>query len=138
MRAAAELWTGYTDTITAGLRDVIVTDGAGTSIPAQDGIAQWVAMTHAVRRRDGQLFIIGNGWSAAMASHMVTDAIALAHLRANALNDPTMLTAAANDLSFEQTFTLQLEHLARPESAHQVVLHYWFDQHLDHPGQGAV
>jgi hypothetical protein len=49
-----------------------------------------------------------------MASHMVTDAIAIAHLRANALNDPTMLTAAANDLSFEQTFALQLEHLARP------------------------
>ena len=71
-------------------------------------------MTHAMRQRDGQLFIIGNGGSAAMASHMVTDAIAVAHLRANALNDPTMLTAAANDLSFEQTFALQLEHLARP------------------------
>ena len=56
MRAAAELWTGYADTITAGLRDTIVP-------LARYGLAQ---------------------------------------------------------------------------SAHQVVLHYWFDQYLDHHGQGAV
>jgi D-sedoheptulose 7-phosphate isomerase len=198
MRAAAELWTGYADTITAGLRDMIVTDAGGGPVPTQEAFARWVAMTHTLRQRDGQLFIIGNGGSAAIASHMVTDAVAIAHLRANALNDPTMLTAAANDLSFEQTFALQLEHLARPgdlviaisqsgnsgnivraveasrprdirtitlsamradnrcraagdlnfyvplaryglaQSAHQVDLHYWFDQYLDHHGQGAV
>ena len=198
MKAVAELWTGYADAITAGLRDMIVTDAAGASVPAQDGFAKWVAMTHAVRQRDAQLFIFGNGGSAAMASHMVTDAIALAQLRANALNDPTMLTAAANDLSFEQTFALQLKHLARAgdlvvaisqsgnsmnivraveasrsrriaavtlsamradnrcraagdlnfyvplaryglaQCAHQVILHYWFDQYLDAHGQGAV
>jgi D-sedoheptulose 7-phosphate isomerase len=95
MRAAAELWTGYADTITAGLRDMIVSDAGGALVPTQEAFARWVAMTHTMRQRDGQLFIIGNGGSAAMASHMVTDAIAIAHLRANALNDPTMLTAAA-------------------------------------------
>jgi hypothetical protein len=33
MRAAAELWTGYADTITAGLRDMIVTDAGGALVP---------------------------------------------------------------------------------------------------------
>lgn len=198
MTVAAELWTGYADAIATGLRHLIVSDAAGTVMSSQEGFARWVAMTHDVRQRDGQLFIVGNGGSAAMASHMVTDAIALAHLRANALNDPTMITAAGNDLSFEQTFALQLEHLARPgdlviaisqsgnspnivraveasrgrgiptvtlsarspdnrcrsagdlnffvpltryglaQSAHQIVLHYWFDQYMDLHGQGAV
>ena len=198
MKVVAELWTGYAAAISTGLRDMAVTDAAGGSVETQDGFARWVEMTRSTHERDGQLFIIGNGGSAAMASHMVTDAIALAHLRANALNDPTMLTAAANDLSFEQTFALQLEHLARPgdlviaisqsgnsgnivraveasrprdirtitlsamrtdnrcraagdlnfyvplaryglaQSAHQAVLHYWFDQYLDQHGQGAV
>ncbi len=198
MTVAAELWTGYADAIATGLRNLIVSDAAGADIPAQEGFARWVAMTHAMQQRDGQLFIVGNGGSAAMASHMVTDAIALAHLRANALNDPTMLTAAANDRSFEETFALQLEHMARPgdlviaisqsgnsanivravdasravgiptvtltarqpdnrcraagdlnffvpltryglaQSAHQIVLHYWFDQYMDLHGQGAV
>src|SRR5262245_55644699 len=100
MTVAAELWTGYADAIAAGLRNLIVSDAAGTVMPSQEGFARWVAMTRDMQQRDGQLFIVGNGGSAAMASHMVTDAIALAHLRANALNDPTMITAAANDLSF--------------------------------------
>ena len=39
MRAAAELWTGYADTITAGLRDTIVTDAGGVSVPTQEGFA---------------------------------------------------------------------------------------------------
>jgi D-sedoheptulose 7-phosphate isomerase len=198
MKAVAELWTGYADAITSGLRDMIVTDATEAVVPAQEGFARWVSMTHAVQQRDGQLFIVGNGGSAAMASHMVTDAIAIGHLRANALNDATMLTATANDLSFDQTFALQLECLARAgdlviavsqsgnssnivravetcrprqirtvtlsamrpdnrcraagdlnfyvplgryglaQSAHQIVLHYWFDQYLDQHGRGAV
>src|SRR5262245_54399517 len=113
MKAVAELWTGYADAIATALREMIVTDGAGASLSAQDGFTRWVAMTRDVHDRDGQVFIVGNGGSAAMASHMVTDAIALADLRANALNDPTMLTAAANDASFERTFAMQLERLAR-------------------------
>ena len=61
MKAVAELWTGYADAITAGLRDTIVTDAAGVSVAPQEGFAQWVAMTHAVQQRDGQLFSIGKG-----------------------------------------------------------------------------
>lgn len=198
MKAVAELWTGYADAIAAGLRDMVVTDAAGGELPAQDAFARWVTMTHAIHERDGQLFIIGNGGSAGMASHMVTDALANGHLRAIALNDPTLLTATANDLSFDESFALPLERLARAgdlliaisgsgnssnivraieasrardlrtitlsamradnrcrasgdlnfyvplarygwaQSAHQVILHYWFDQYLDQHGQGAV
>src|SRR5687768_2362742 len=107
----AERWTDYAEMIATGLRDMIVTDAAGAVVPAQDGFARWVAMTDDVRERDAQLFIIGNGGSAAMASHMVTDAMVIGKLRANALNDPTTLTATANDLAFDQTFALQLERL---------------------------
>jgi D-sedoheptulose 7-phosphate isomerase len=198
MKAVAELWTVYADAINTALHDMVVTDGAGASVPVPDAFARWVAMTHDLQERDAQLFMIGNGGSAAMASHMVTDALVIGRLRANALNDPTTLTAAANDFSFEQAFTTQLERLARAgdlvvavsqsgnspnivraveasrarhvstitlsamradnrcrtvgdlnfyvplpryglaQSAHQVILHYWFDQFLDRHGQGAV
>jgi D-sedoheptulose 7-phosphate isomerase len=198
MKAAAELWTGYADAITTALRDLAATDAAGAAVPIEEAFARWVAMTHDVQQRDAQLFIIGNGGSAAMASHMVTDALVIARMRALALNDPTTLTAAANDFSFDQTFTTQLERLGRAgdlvvavsqsgnspnivraveasrerglgtitlsamrpdnrcraagdlnfyvplaryglaQSAHQVILHYWFDQYLNQHGQGAV
>jgi D-sedoheptulose 7-phosphate isomerase len=198
MKAVVERWADYTDTIAEGLKAMAVTDAAGQPVDPQDGFARWVAMTREMHQRGNQLFIIGNGGSAAMASHMVTDALALADLRAYAFNDATLVTAAANDLSFERVFVMPLERLARAgdqliavsqsgnsrnivcaveaararglqtvtlsamrpdnrcrtlgdlnfyvplarfgwaQSAHQVILHYWFDQYLDHHGRGAV
>jgi D-sedoheptulose 7-phosphate isomerase len=198
MTAVVERWTEYADTITDGLRAMIVTDATGGSMPASEGFARWVAMTHGTHERGGQLFMVGNGGSAAMASHMVTDAVALANLRAFAFNDPAMLTATSNDHSFDEVFTVPLDRLARTgdllialscsgnspsivralqtgrlrglqtvtvsarqadnrsrslgdlnfyvplsrygwaQCAHQVILHYWFDQYLDLHGHGAV
>jgi len=44
-------------------------------------------MTRAAHDRDGSLYLIGNGGSAAMASHMAADACKNGFLRALALND---------------------------------------------------
>jgi D-sedoheptulose 7-phosphate isomerase len=193
-----ETWAEYLGTIAEGLRDVCVTDRHGAALSMAAGAAQWVAMTRATHDRDGHLFFIGNGGSAGMASHMATDACKNGHLRALAFNDIALMTATANDLAYDQIFSLPIERLARPgdllisisssgnspnivrgleaaaerglqivtlsgmrsdnraralgdlnfyaplqrygwvESAHQVILHYWFDQYLQLHGQGAV
>jgi D-sedoheptulose 7-phosphate isomerase len=193
-----ERWSEYTDTIAAGLQQMAVTDATGGDVPVEDAFAQWVDLTHALHARGAQLFLVGNGGSAAMASHMATDALALAGLRAFALNDVTTITAAANDASFDRSFALQIETLAREgdmlvaisqsgnsanivraieaagargatvvtlsamaaanrcralgrlnfhvplarygwaQSAHQIVLHYWFDRYLARYGKGPV
>jgi len=198
MRAIAEDWTGYTDAIASGLQHMLVTDAGGRDMGAAEGFARWVAMTHDMDARGGQLFIVGNGGSAGMASHMVTDALTNGRLRAIAMTDPTMLTATANDLSFDDVYAVQVERLGRSgdllialscsgnspnivraidvarshqlqtitvsamkpdnacrsrgdlnfyvplarygwaQSAHQVILHYWFDQYLDQHRQGAL
>ena len=191
-----EGWTDYVGTIAKGLQGMVVTDRQGAELSAQDGVARWVAMTRAMYDRDGTLYIIGNGGSAGMASHMAADACKNGHLRALAFNDVAMITATGNDISYEQVFSLPLERLARPgdllvtisssgdspnivralearlalgvqavtlsgkrpdnrsrtlgdlnfyvplsrygwaESAHQVILHYWFDQYQKAHGQG--
>jgi len=193
-----EGWTDYLDTIAAGLRDIVVTDRAGAPLPLADGVARWVAMTRDVADRDGQLFVIGNGGSAGMASHMAADACKNGHLRAMALTDAALMTATSNDLAFDQVFSLPLERLGRrgdlvtaisssgnspnivraletarsnglhavtlsgmrddnrarslgdlnfyvplarygwTESAHQILMHYWFDQYLCLHRQGAL
>jgi D-sedoheptulose 7-phosphate isomerase len=193
-----ETWGEYLGTIAEGLRGVAVTDRQGTALSMADGAARWVAMTRATRDRDGHIYFIGNGGSAGMASHMATDACKNGHLRAIAFNDIGLMTATANDLAYDQIFSLPLERLARPgdmvisisssgnspnvvrgleaaaarrlqivtlsgmrsdnrsralgdlnfyaplqrygwvESAHQVILHYWFDQYLHLYGQGAI
>jgi D-sedoheptulose 7-phosphate isomerase len=66
------------------------------------------------------LFFCGNGGSAADAQHLATEYV-VRYMRgrravaAVALTtDSSLLTAAANDLGFEQVFARQLEALARP------------------------
>ena len=193
-----ETWGEYLGTIADGLRCVKVTDQRGVELPIADATDRWVAMTHDLHDRDGQVFFIGNGGSAGMASHMATDACKNGHLRALAFNDIALLTATANDLAYDQVFALPLERLSRSgdmvisisssgnspnvvralesasrlglsivtlsgmradnrarslgdlnfyaplqrygwvESAHQIILHYWFDQYLNIHGQGAI
>ena len=72
-------------------------------------------------RQGGTLFFAGNGGSAADAQHLATEYVVKYHaqqpraLRAMALTtDTSLLTAAANDLGFEEVFARQLDALARP------------------------
>lgn len=108
-----ESWPDYLEIIATGLREMVVTDHTGAELPGVEGVTRWVAMTRAAHDRDGHLFLIGNGGSAGMASHMAADACKNGRLRAMALNDAAMLTATANDLEYEQVFSLPLERLAR-------------------------
>jgi D-sedoheptulose 7-phosphate isomerase len=70
--------------------------------------------------RGGTLYFCGNGGSAADAQHIATEyvvryAATRRPLAAVALaTDTSLLTAAANDLGFEQVFARQVEALCRP------------------------
>jgi D-sedoheptulose 7-phosphate isomerase len=71
-------------------------------------------------RRGGTLFFCGNGGSAADAQHMATEYV-VRYMRnrraypAIALTtDTSLLTAAGNDIGFDQVFARQVEALARP------------------------
>src|SRR6266508_758797 len=108
-----EGWTDYFGTISHGLAAVVVTDRDGRDLPVADGVRQWVAMTRATQQRDAHLYIIGNGGSAGMASHMASDAAKNGRLRALAFNDASLLTATGNDLAYDQVFSLPLERLGR-------------------------
>ena len=82
------------------------------------------AMVAAMRRclaGGGTLFFAGNGGSAADAQHLATEYVVRYHpdqrraVRAVALTtDSSALTAAGNDLGFEEVFARQLAALARP------------------------
>ncbi len=71
-------------------------------------------------RGGGTLYFCGNGGSAADAQHLATEyvvryAAARRPLAALALTtDTSLLTAAGNDLGFEQIFARQVEALCRP------------------------
>ena len=83
-------------------------------------VAALAARYAAVLRAGGTLFFCGNGGSAADAQHLATEYVvryrrARPGLAAMALTtDSSVLTAAGNDLGFEQIFARQVEALCRP------------------------
>ncbi len=70
------------------------------------------------RDRGASVFVVGNGGSAATASHMATDlmlgsGLVDPPLRVIALTDnQAIITATGNDVNFDQVFSRQLIHLA--------------------------
>lgn len=59
-------------------------------------------------------FFIGNGASAAMASHMSADWSKLGGIRSSCFTDPALMTATANDFSFPEIFQIHVEKWAKP------------------------
>ena len=90
------------------------------SIPA-DQVATLITKLQQALREDRQIFVFGNGGSAANASHFVTDLGKGAsdavgrRFRCLALNDNvSWMTAIGNDYCYEDIFVRQLENFARP------------------------
>ena len=91
------------------------------SIPA-DAVARLVELLRSALREDRQIFVFGNGGSAANASHFVTDLGKGAsdkigrRFRVLSLNDnASWMMALANDFSYEEVFSGQLQNYGRPD-----------------------
>ncbi|MEA3246304.1 MAG: SIS domain-containing protein [Gemmatimonadota bacterium] len=99
-------------------------DLAATATAAADtlgpSIEKAAAMVGDTVRRGGTLFFCGNGGSAADAQHLATEYVVRYQRERRAIaavaltTDTSLLTAAANDYSFDQVFARQVEALARP------------------------
>jgi D-sedoheptulose 7-phosphate isomerase len=193
-----EPWRDYRDRLSATLEGLVTTGRDGAPVTTSEAFSRWVHLTQEVHDEGGTVYFVGNGGSAMIASHMAIDATKNGGLRAMAFNDPAMLTAVSNDISFEDVFALPLNRIGREgdllisisssgnspniiraleagrrlgmhlvtlsgkrpdnqsralgdlnfyvpadrygwvECAHQLVVHYWFDQYLNVYGNGAL
>lgn len=81
--------------------------------------AEW-SVDHAVEVMTGwfsfasKVFVIGNGGSAAIASHVACD-LMRAGRGAMTLTDPAQMTRIANDMGYDQVFSEQIRQLAGHE-----------------------
>lgn len=107
-----EPWHLYREGFGGRVGALEATDRSGHALELDTAFGTWVDLTRQVHQHGRSVFFIGNGGSAMIASHMATDACKNAGLRALAFNDPSLLTATGNDLSFDQVFSLPLSRLA--------------------------
>src|SRR4051795_13061127 len=89
------------------------------SIPV-DEVAKLIQKLHDALQEDRQIFVFGNGGSAANASHFITDLGKGAsdkigkRFRCLSINDNvSWITALGNDYAYEDVFVRQLENYAR-------------------------
>src|SRR5882672_12157960 len=90
------------------------------SIPL-DAVAQVIEKLRLALKEDRQIFVFGNGGSAANASHFATDLGKGSsdkvgkRFRVLSLNDNvSWMTALANDYAYEDAFVGQLQNFGRP------------------------
>jgi D-sedoheptulose 7-phosphate isomerase len=105
---SAEAVRGYFATLDRAFAAVEVTDGPGTRLDQQAGLA---LAAQAVRRASAAgktVFVIGNGGSAGIASQVTYAFTHFKGVAALCLNDPSALTGIGADLGYDQVFSRQL------------------------------
>ncbi len=90
-----------------------VTDEVGQLVDAESAMDQIIDLLHQVRDAENRNIFIGNGGSAAIASHMAIDYSKNGRLPSLAFNDGPALTCLGNDLGFENVFAEQIKLHAR-------------------------
>jgi D-sedoheptulose 7-phosphate isomerase len=96
------------------LSAIEVTDTEGMRRDAEKSIADVLGALKELRHRGGRLYLVGNGGSAAVASHAVTDFLNVGKLRASTLHEPALLSCMSNDYGYEIAFARILATLATP------------------------
>ena len=80
----------------------------------EQGLNQAFKILKKAKQAERHVYLVGNGGSAAVASHAITDFINAAGLRASTLHEPSILTCLSNDYGYETAFARNLSRHARP------------------------
>ncbi len=88
-------------------------DHEGNSLDCEKGIQKNLGMLGNLKDRGGNLFLVGNGGSAGVVSHILTDFINVNKLNARTLHESSLLSCMSNDYGYENSFSEPLSTLAR-------------------------
>lgn len=103
------------DSFQSVVRSSQYTDRDNLPIDTEEGTRRAIAMLNETATSGGNIFVIGNGGSAAVASHIITDFCNVGGLRAMTLHEPSVITCLSNDYGYEHVFSARLIKIARKE-----------------------
>jgi D-sedoheptulose 7-phosphate isomerase len=86
----------------------------GQYLPYPDGFESTLRLLKEARKQKACVFLIGNGGSAAIVSHIFNDFINVGKLRAFTLHESSLVTCISNDYGYENVYSKPLETLAQP------------------------
>jgi D-sedoheptulose 7-phosphate isomerase len=91
------------------LMSVEITDQQGSASDIDNFVETAITQCREAHRSGGKVMFVGNGASASHASHMAADFSKNGKIRSVAFNDAAALTCYANDYSYEEVFSKQIE-----------------------------
>jgi D-sedoheptulose 7-phosphate isomerase len=102
----------YLQSMTTTLEQTQASLGSETC-DLQSALTRSVEILKAVQANNGTQFFLGNGASAAFAEHMALDWTKNGGVRSQNPSSSVLLTALANDLSFQDSFATYIDRYAR-------------------------
>jgi len=106
--------TGYFEALAGVLHAVEAGLENGQPVGLADGIERAMAMITGCSSAGRKIIFIGNGGSAAIASHQAVDYWKNGGMRAVAFNDSSLLTCIGNDYGYPHVFEKPVEMFADP------------------------
>ena len=98
-------WISNIDTLHTLLKSISVLDGSGQPMNQDAGCLQWREKAIEARKGGKTLFFAGNGASASLSSHFAADLQKNCRIRTQVFTDLSLITAYANDISYEEVFS---------------------------------
>jgi D-sedoheptulose 7-phosphate isomerase len=96
------------------LSSLSFSDPDGFAMSQEEGFALWREWTRELRKRRGVCFLIGNGASASMASHISADLAKNAQVHTQVFSDLSLITAMANDINYDSVYSEPLRSRGNP------------------------
>ena len=87
------------------VESIVITNAENIEFSLEDGLTKIYNLLLNIRDKNRSLYIIGNGGSAAIASHAVIDFMNVGKISAHTLHDPSTLTCMSNDYGYENAFS---------------------------------
>lgn len=104
----------YFEKLSRLYESVEVSDREKSSIDTVSGYERAIDLICGVNKDFGKIIFIGNGGSAAIASHQAVDYWKNGRIRAIAFNDASLLTCVGNDFGYSEVFAKPVEMFADP------------------------
>jgi len=98
-------WINNISNLKNCLTSLSVRGKSGDETDPDSAFLQWKEQTARVRESRRTAYLIGNGASASMASHFAADLAKNGHVRTGVFTDLSLITAVANDVSYESVFS---------------------------------
>ena len=95
--------------------EVVSTGSNGGTLPFGEAMQAAESLLLEAKTQGKKVLVIGNGGSAAIASHMQTDLCHSLGIRGLVFNEPPLLTALANDNGYENAFQRLVDLWADPD-----------------------